>query len=536
MMFHRIFFTLFCSLLFVSANGQKLELEWTATYPNIPTGFLGFLDQKLFVDDDKNVIICYGDANAQLSTDLLILKYSGAGDLEWDITHEEPYPSNLNGAVVSGTNVIIGATARNEPIGGAARAILNSYNENGQELYLTTVHEPALYSSSLRDLVEDSLGYLYSFGVVCELPCDYGIDSLLFYVAKIDPLSGEVLWVNSERKGEAASGTVVGDKIRVFGNVLTMPDSVITQCLYEFDTMGNVVDSVFLSPLNGKRFFAQDGDLLMANEQICKINIEGDTVWCYDFLEGNPAFSGEAFTIRFTEEGNILATGWLREGSLDDFNNYTNTVCLDPNGNKIWSTKDDVEEGTTLEGGVTVSASDKYVFVSSQITSGEYPDYYSNFRPILYSLETGAILHDTLIDMGKDDFPNSSAWDGEHFYLYGTNYSGQDPDKPHNVVLFKFGIDEPVATKEQNAISGIAAQPNPFSQSFDLKITTRQSGTAAIKIYNAFGQQLTTKNTFLHSGENSVHFSETDGWAVGIYFIDIEMNGRSYFEKTVKGD
>ena len=52
-----------------------------AEYPIANNGFSGFLDERLLVDEDGNVVICYGDNDPLQSTALLFLKYDSISHL-----------------------------------------------------------------------------------------------------------------------------------------------------------------------------------------------------------------------------------------------------------------------------------------------------------------------------------------------------------------------------------------------------------------------------------------------------------------------
>ena len=533
-MFLKTFYTLLLLLFFLPLKAQQMKLEWMAEYPDVSNTFPGFHDQRLLIDDDKNVIICFGDDNQLLATTFLFLQYDSIGDLQWELRYHEPYSSFLHGCILSETGLIFGGFSHNEPVGGTTDIILNSYDGEGQERYITTVYDPTEYTASLEALLQDSAGYLYALGYICELPCNPDFPQFLYYIAKIDPLTGEVIWEKHERSGRASKAQIIGDRMRVLGSLL-MPDSSYILSLFDFDLDGNVMDSLLLFDWAGASSVLLDnngGEMVVVDDLICSYNISGDTSWCYDYLEANPDLIGEVRKVVADEASNVYITGWLK----DNANNvsYTKTVKISPDGNVLWDSKSHYTDSVSYEEGFTISLSDKYVFVGSNAYFGPDNNLVSDFRPILYSREEGDVLYDTLIHFSGTDATRNSAWDGEHFYLYGTYVSGGDPDKPLTVVLFKFGINEPVPTKEQKAISHISAFPNPFQNTFDLKIETAQIGAATITLYNTIGQRLLEKQSVLVNGENKIAISETSGWAAGVYFVSIEMNGHTYFEKIIK--
>ena len=276
------------------------------------------------------------------------------------------------------------------------------------------------------------------------------------------------------------------------------------------------------------------GDVVWADERICKLTIAGDTAWCHDFSESDPGFVGEVISMVSTEEGNLLATGWLRDTSMGS-NYFTNTVYLTSDGNKIWTVKDDFLGGAGLEAGVTVTYSDKYVFVCSQVTLGSYTDYYSSLRLGLYSLENGFILYDTLIDLSENDFPHYSAWDGTHFYLDGTYMKEGFMEDP-SIVLFKFSIDEPVNVNEAAKESyKITASPSPFDNTLALLVEAAVGGDADINIFSPIGHRVHQSKTRLEKGGNHITVEGVQNWPNGIYFLTVETGGRIYTEKIVKG-
>ena len=66
-----------------------------AEYPIANNGFSGFLDERLLVDEDGNVVICYGDNDPLQSTALLFLKYDSISHLLWEREQNTPYPTAM---------------------------------------------------------------------------------------------------------------------------------------------------------------------------------------------------------------------------------------------------------------------------------------------------------------------------------------------------------------------------------------------------------------------------------------------------------
>ncbi|HFA48417.1 MAG TPA: T9SS type A sorting domain-containing protein [Bacteroidetes bacterium] len=528
-MFLKIYFTFLLLSAGFCLDGQTLELEWATEYADVSSQGR---NRKLLVDTERNVYVCGENATPSASSSFLFLKYDSLGNFSWDAAFDNPYPDLLNDCVLTETGLIAGGTSKDQPGGGTGRAIVISYDEEGEERYLKSVFDPQDYLSSLDDLIMDSEGYLYAAGLVCPVPCENLTEETKSYIAKIDPATGTVIWINNEFSGSARLAKIVGDKIRVYGP--TKINTVSSYYLREMDLDGNVLDSAFFPVLDGERFFYPNGDLITANDHICKMTIAGDTAWCYDFLGGQENITGQAIAVVFDKLGNIFATGWGSDTTFGG-NFFTKILKINNNGELLWSQVDDFSEDQTSEVGVRIATSDDYVFVCSEITYGEYPDFTSDYRPILYSQENGDVLFDTLIDIHIREIINDTYWDGKYFYLTGRG--SNMPSGTGSIALFKFSIDEPVATKETSKQQrNITVSPNPFEKSFDLLIEAAKSGEVTVSVFSSFGQRVCRYVTQLDKGGNNLSIEGTDKWPDGFYFVAIEMEGRTYTEKIVKTD
>ncbi|HFA48418.1 MAG TPA: T9SS type A sorting domain-containing protein [Bacteroidetes bacterium] len=512
-------------------NAQTLQLEWVAQYFDVSSQGIVNSFNRPMIDSEKNVYVCGKDATVTSSSSFLFLKYDSLGNFLWQAGFDNLFPDFLNGCVLTATGLIAGGTSKDQPGGGAGRAILISYDEDGGERYLKSVFDPQDYSASLDGLEMDGEGYLYAVGLVCPKPCENPFEENMSYIAKIDPATGEVIWANTDYSGKAFLIKVAGDKLRVLG---TTNDS-IRFYLREMDFDGNVLYSAFFPDLCGSPSMDVNGDVITTGDLICKMTIAGDTAWSYDYLEGNADFIGGVRNVISDNTGNIYGTGWLIDTVLNV--GYTKTVKISPTGALLWSSKSQHSEEVAWEDGRAIALSEDYAFVCSQVAFDGPSGLIADFRPILYSNEDGAVLSDTLIDLSSNDIPLFAAWDGEHFYFKGTFFTGNSSQTPLSIALFKFSIDEPVATKETAKLQkDITVSPNPFGKYFNLLIEAAKSGEATMSVFSPLGQRVHRSAVQLDKGGNNLSIEGTDKWPDGFYFVAIEMEGRTYTEKIVKTD
>ena len=94
-------------------------------------------------------------------------------------------------------------------------------------------------------------------------------------------------------------------------------------------------------------------------------------------------------------------------------------------------------------------------------------------------------------------------------------------------------IIQKYGTVNQEVID-LQAFPNPFSNDFQLKITTNAGEFAQIRVFDAVGRLLFSKKKFLYGGENILAIPASAQWSEGLYYYEVETNQDKYAGKIVK--
>ncbi len=110
-----------------------------------------------------------------------------------------------------------------------------------------------------------------------------------------------------------------------------------------------------------------------------------------------------------------------------------------------------------------------------------------------------------------------------HVVLIVDNLCGSDTFSAE-VRVTGVGIQTP-----QNEISMLIF-PNPAKDEFKLIITSNESGTAKLNVYNLLGQTMISETLRLDKGEHTASYDLSDK-ASGMYLVELKMNDKEYVRK-----
>jgi Secretion system C-terminal sorting domain len=82
-----------------------------------------------------------------------------------------------------------------------------------------------------------------------------------------------------------------------------------------------------------------------------------------------------------------------------------------------------------------------------------------------------------------------------------------------------------LARFEGNPVSQVQVSPNPFMEKLNLKFVTEESGKAEVRITNAAGQTLLSKQSTIIKGYNNIQIEGLNGLASGMYIAQLIVNG-----------
>lgn len=415
------------------------------------------------------------------------------------------------------------------------RAELVSYDmTNGDENWHTFIFDTIQEAATLQDIDLDDDSNIYAFGQYSKYLMEY--DSNKLFVAKISKETGETLWKHVyQNEFVANQGKVLEDRIRIYGGKFLGTNNYST-FLMDIDFNGDQIAYVNIPNIsfgpgifNPYFFFDDQGFLIGFGYKVLKFDVTGDpVVWAFDFARGLPNMKGQALTATTDEDGNVYATGYLRDTITSS--EYTQTIKLSPAGELLWATVDKFSDETTLERGYTIAISNHHVFVCSELwyyqsNSPEKVDY----RPILYSNEDGSILCDTLIDANVFDITYNAHYTKGHFYLLGRSYypSSSDPDD-YRYQVFKFGVEEPSAASnhpEQEYLVDIS--PNPTSGNLTISQLGKQHFDRAV-LFDAQGTLV-----YSHLLPSQVQEISLPILVGGVYFLELKGSNAAVTRKIV---
>lgn len=314
--------------------------------------------------------------------------------------------------------------------------------------------------------------------------------------------------------------------VRIFGGkVLDSGDYIST--IVDVDHDGNIIQTVDLPDLtygigffDVYFFFENEGHLIMFGYKIHKVGWSNTPVWAFDFARGLPNTIGKAMAATHDEQGNIYATGYLRDTTTQD--EFTQTIKLSSDGELLWATVDSYDQAATrFEQGTTMAFSDHHVFVCASLWYYDGEDNVTgvDYRPILYCNQSGEVLYDTLIDGNQYDITYDAHYGKGHFYLLGRSFLADGTADDYRYKLFKFGVEEPSAVGDMPNVDGLLSVfPNPFDGAATIELKGIESNTAmTFKLLDVTGR-LVHQQAFRSP---SLVFHRED-MPSGLYLIKVE--------------
>ncbi len=532
---HIISIFLFCFPIL--AFSQPLQLDWVVEYPCYAPNSLEY--DKVVTDVEQNVYLCGAapsSVNALFGSAILTQKYDSTGTLLWESKFDGMDSDRFYDCAFDGSGgFLVGGSRGCLPGSLPCRAELVNYDmENGGEIWHTFIFDTVQEAAVLLDIDLDTEGNVYAFGQYNDDLAQH--DSNRMFVAKILSATGESIWQRVfPEEWQAIKGKVLEDRIRIYGYKVLGPFEG-AYFLKDIDLDGNTIASVnlpaitYFPGIHESYFtFDNDGFLIGFENKVYKFGMSGDpVVWAFDFVRGLPNMKGQAKTATSDEEGNVYATGYLRDTLT--LSEYTQTIKLSPDGELLWATVDKFAEESTYERGESIAVSNNHVFVNSWIwyydSNGNHVN--NDYRPILYSNEDGAILYDTLIDVSEYDHPYNTHYSQGHFYLLGRSYPPFGTSGDYLYKLFKFSVDEPSSTvgtpKEEYPVSIF---PNPT----DGQLTISQVGEMRfnrVLLYDAQGRQVFSKK--LEKVEQTLRLPKL---TAGVYLVKLTGEDLVFTDKLV---
>ncbi len=300
----------------------------------------------------------------------------------------------------------------------------------------------------------------------------------------------------------------------------------------DIDLNGNIISSFNLpnidygpSIFESYFFFDDHGNFISFGYNINKFSLSATPEWKFDFSRGLQNMIGQAKTATHDELGNIYATGFIKDTITGE--ESTQTVKLSPNGELLWVSVDKYSNDTDFERGDVIAISGHHVFVCSEIAyntpSGPAPQKF-DYRPILYDIEEGSILYDTLMDINLHDLTYYAHYGKGHFYLLGKSYLPGGTADDFRYKIFKYKAEEPSGVSSSpKEIGQLNIFPNPFDASATIELKGIEPGKSlTFKLLDVTGR-LVQQRAF----RSPSYVFHREKLPSGLYFIKVEtVDGR----------
>jgi Secretion system C-terminal sorting domain len=519
-----VLLAIFPSALF----SQPLQLEWVIEYPCY--GSSGLEYDRVITDDTQNVYLC-GAArsptmNSFYSSAILTQKYDSTGTLVWESFFDGKFSDSFyDCAFVGDDGFIVGGYRGTLPTALPQRAEIAKYDTGtGAELWHNFIFDTITQGAYMSDFDIDEENNIYAFGAVNSYLGQY--DSNKMYVAKILHTTGETAWKRIfQDEFSAYKGKLLSDRIRIYGGKSLGQFNFIT-ILMDIGLNGNIISVANLPNIDygpgifeSYFFFDNQGYFISFGYNINKFNVSATPEWAFDFSRGLPHTIGQAKTATHDAAGNIYATGYIRD--TVNHKEFTQTIKLSPDGELLWATVDTFDQGADYKPGEVIAISDHHVFTCSEIWyyNDENEVEEIDYRPILYSNDSGEALYDTLIDGNQFDITYDAHYGKGHFYLLGRSYKPGGTADDYRYKLFKFKVEEPsgvsFSLKGEEVLSIF---PNPFDASATIELKGIEPGKSlTFKLLDVTGrlvqQRAFRSPSFVFHRENLPS---------GLYFIKVE--------------
>jgi hypothetical protein len=524
-----LFFTI-CSLQIVVA--QQPTEEWVRTYnspENVPDHFIDMVTDRF-----GNVYITGWNVSA--SNDIITVKYSNSGILQYGVSYNGPGNSNdiSNGMAVdsSGNCYIAGYSSFNF---GPSDGILIKYNNAGDTVWTRKL--VSNLSDDFTSIAIDTDNYIYAAGS--------SGDSAV--VLKFDS-TGNSIWRTSYR--ETPFNIILGGKILIdrLNNILIGCTKHITSNPFSADFL--------------VRKYSQNGSLLWSATYGNPANVAD---WMNGIVidnSGNSYATGysevngrDILTVKFNNNG---ALNWAKYyNGLSNATDQSNAIICDTTGNNVFITGFTFKSGASIDfitmkfdtfgdtqwvktyngpGNYQDNAEDiaidknlnVYITGTSFITNTDY-----NTATIKYSIDGNLQWLERWGD-GGDGGKNIIVDNNYNIFIGGE--AGVSGPNFLDLFVIKYSQTTGINTINGNVPDKFQLKqnyPNPFNPVTGIRFKIKEFGMATMIIFNSLGEKiekLVDQN--LYPGEYDIKWN-AEKYPSGIYFCTLVNNNNKEIIKMI---
>ena len=511
-----LYFILFFSLLLPFNLYSQPQLEWAKTYNSAGMQDDNFVDMK--IDGHGNTYITGYTIVSSSNYDIVTMKYSSSGNLEWVKTYDgmlHDFDSPVGIEIDKAGYIYVSGTTK-DSIESKREYLLLKYNTEGnliwKKKYNNSVDTIDNYNNAHK-MVIDNTGNIFITGE----GGGHGISVPPGIVTiKVDS-SGNKLWTRYFKSVAPATDMVSAISIDSQGNIFIAGGSPgIGGLMIKYNSIG---DSIFTKTsyfISGNKIFnlTDQNIILAAGNGLIKCDSTGNIIWSRVFR--NP-FSSEDFQVDQTL--NIYAAGSV---ALSSGSKYV-TVKFNYNGDSLWSRSYQAFANSyNIPTSIAIDKNQK-IYVSGYVEKNQFS---IRFLTVKYSQDSTfnwAIQYNNGIEFSDYEAKRILLDSAGNIYLAGiSKTSGTD------ITLIKYSQQTSIThvfDKIPQKFNLSQNYPNPFNPETKIHYDLSKTSFISLNIYNSLGRKISSLvNKLQPAGNYTVNFNSNDfNLPSGIYFYIISF-------------
>lgn len=459
------------------------------------------------IDELDNIYITGQTTGSNNYSDIVLLKYSSSGVLQWSRTYDSSTGDDMGKVIVAdnSNNVYIGGFTTREASG--CDYIVLKYDSEGNLKWVKTYsgtgnNSDMITAIDVNNGIGDSENYVAVTGC-SRTGLNAETEDVVTIVYKQN--DGSILWTRSFNGGTSN----IQDK----AYAITVDD----------------LDAVYVT---GTSMRNGNNDIF-----VIKYDYNGETEWFNFFGEGYDAVPSR---ILATSNNNLLVCGYTMNSSQFGSEDFITLNYHTNNGNLKWY-KPLNGHGNSTDAAIdmVISKNNQSVYVTGYSKAGNNSPRY-DILTVMYKVANGDLQDSTTFNTsGQDDnnVNNIAIDDGGNIYLSGYSVMNNSVTsattmninssmltmKYAGVLSKSHGKSSEKITKTEFSLN--QNFPNPFNPVTVISFSITEAAHVTLRIFDITGREvLELVNENLEAGNHSVQFNGSN-LSSGVYFYQLKANG-----------